>query len=89
MDEIFGENNVVVDFIKWVFDNIMVKVNEVFKKIIRFVVEFLNSYNDDGVNKKGKDVKFNNWFEEKLKILVLFFIVVMLVVMVFCVCNKF
>ncbi|XP_009138932.1 uncharacterized protein LOC103862954 [Brassica rapa] len=87
-DETPGENNAAVDFIKWVFDNTMVKANEVFKKITRLVVELLNSHNDDGVNKKGKDAKFNNWLEEKLKTSVLLSIVVMLVVMVSRACNK-
>lgn len=58
----------------------MVKVVEVLKKIIKFVIEFLNSFK---VNKKRKCGKFNNWFEEDFKILVFFFILVMLVVMVF------
>ncbi|CAH8384724.1 unnamed protein product [Eruca vesicaria subsp. sativa] len=83
-----GENNAAVDFIKWVFDNTMVKANEVFKKITRLVIELLSSHNDDGVNKKGKDAKFNNWLEEKLKTSVLLSIVVMLVVMVSRACNK-
>ncbi|KAF2587268.1 hypothetical protein F2Q70_00035064 [Brassica cretica] len=87
-DETPGENNAAVDFIKWVFDNTMVKANEVFKKITRLVIELLNSHNDDGVNKKGKDAKFNNWLEEKLKTSVLLSIVVMLVVMVSRACNK-
>ncbi|CAG7887595.1 unnamed protein product [Brassica rapa] len=87
-DETPGENNAAVDFIKWVFDNTMVKANEVFKKITRLVVELLNSHNDDGVNEKGKDAKFNNWLEEKLKTSVLLSIVVMLVVMVSRACNK-
>ncbi|KAF3600233.1 hypothetical protein F2Q69_00033981 [Brassica cretica] len=46
-DETPGENNAAVDFIKWVFDNTMVKANEVFKKITRLVIELLNSHNDD------------------------------------------
>lgn len=87
-DDTPGENNAAVDFIKWVFDNTMVKANEVFKKITRLVIELLNSHNDDGVNKKGKDAKFNNWLEEKLKTSVLLSIVVMLVVMVSRACNK-
>lgn len=78
-----------MDFIKWVFDNTMVKATEVFEKITKLVAELLNSYNDDdGVNKKGKDAKFNNWLEEKLKTSVLLSIVVMLVVMVSRACNK-
>ncbi|KAJ0239763.1 hypothetical protein HA466_0233510 [Hirschfeldia incana] len=88
-DDTPGENNAAVDFIKWVFDNTMVKANEVFKKITRLVIELLHSHNgDDGVNKKGKDAKFNNWLEEKLKTSVLLSIVVMLVVMVSRACNK-
>ncbi|KAF8051668.1 hypothetical protein N665_1684s0004 [Sinapis alba] len=88
-DDTPRENNAAVDFIKWVFDNTMVKANEVFKKITKLVIELLNSHNDDGgVNKKGKDTKFNNWLEEKLKTSVLLSIVVMLVVMVSRACNK-
>ncbi|CAA7060212.1 unnamed protein product [Microthlaspi erraticum] len=88
-DETPKENNAAMDFIKWVFDNTMVKATEVFEKITKLVAELLNSCNDDGgVSKKGKDAKFNNWLEEKLKTSVLLSIVVMLVVMVSRACNK-
>lgn len=89
-DDTPGKNNAAVDFIKWVFDNTMVKANEVFKKITNLVIQLLNTHNGDdgGVNKKGKDAKFNNWLEEKLKTSVLLSIVVMLVVMVSRACNK-
>ncbi|XP_010433678.1 PREDICTED: uncharacterized protein LOC104717751 [Camelina sativa] len=87
-DDTPGENNAAMDFIKWVFDNTMVKATEVFVKITKVVTELFNSYNDDGVNKKGKDAKFNNWLEEKLMTSVLLSIVVLLVVMVSRACNR-
>ncbi|CAH2078005.1 unnamed protein product [Thlaspi arvense] len=87
-DETPGENNAATDFIKWVFDSTMVKATEVLKKITKLVVELLNSHDDDCATKKGKDAKFNNWLEEKLKTSVLLSIVVMLVVMVSRACNK-
>ncbi|VVA92590.1 unnamed protein product [Arabis nemorensis] len=82
------ENNAAVDFIKWVFDNTMVKATEVFEKITKVVTEFFNSHNGDGNNKKSKDAKFNNWLEEKLRTSVLLSIVVLLVVMVSRACNR-
>ncbi|CAB79426.1 putative protein [Arabidopsis thaliana] len=81
------ENNAATDFIKWVFDNTMVKATEVFVKITKVVTELFNCYNGDGVNNKGKDAKFNNWLEEKLTTSVLLSIIVMLVVMVSRACN--
>ncbi|KAL1201190.1 hypothetical protein V5N11_030980 [Cardamine amara subsp. amara] len=87
-DETSGENNSVIYFIKWVFDNTMVKATEVFVKITKVVTELFNTYYDDGVNNKGKDAKFNNWLEERLTTSVLLSIVVLLVVMVSRACNK-
>ncbi|EOA18430.1 hypothetical protein CARUB_v10006974mg [Capsella rubella] len=87
-DDTPEEHNAAMDFIKWVFDNTMVKATEVFVKITKVVAELFNSYNDDGVNKKGKDAKFNNWLEEKLMTSVLLSIVVLLVVMVSRACNR-
>lgn len=87
-DDTPRENNAAVDFIKWVFDNTMVKATEVFEKITKVVTEFFNSHNGDGNNKKGKDAKFNNWLEEKLRTSVLLSIVVLLVVMVSRACNR-
>ncbi|KAG7546247.1 hypothetical protein ISN44_As12g016340 [Arabidopsis suecica] len=83
-----GENNAAMDFIKWVFDNTMVKATEVFVKITKVVTELFNCYNGDSVNNKGKDAKFNNWLEERLTTSVLLSIVVLLVVMVSRACNK-
>lgn len=77
-----------MDFIKWVFDNTMVKATEVFAKITKVVTELFNSHYDDGFNNKGKDAKFNNWLEEKLTTSVLLSIVVLLVVMVSRACNR-
>lgn len=74
-----GENNAAIDFIKWVFDSTVVKATEVLKKIIKLVIELLNSLK---VNKKRKRGKFNNWFEEDLKTSVFLSILVMLVVIV-------
>lgn len=87
-DDTPGENNAAMGFIKWIFDNTMVKATEVFAKITKVVVELFNTHNDDGVNRKGKDAKFNNWLEEKLMTSVLLSIVVLLVVMVSRACNK-
>ncbi|KFK29007.1 hypothetical protein AALP_AA7G077000 [Arabis alpina] len=87
-DDTSGENNAAVDFIKWVFDNTMVKATEVFEKITKVVAELFNSHSGDGNNKKGKDAKFNNWLEEKLRTSVLLSIVVLLVVMVSRACNR-
>lgn len=78
-DDTPGENDAAIDFIKWVFDSTVVKATEVLKKIIKLVIELLNSFK---VNKKRKRGKINNWFEEDLKTSVFLSILVMLVVIV-------
>ncbi|CAN8230594.1 unnamed protein product [Cochlearia groenlandica] len=88
-DETPRETNAAMDFIKWVFDNTMVKATEVFEKITKVVTELFNSHHhNNGVNEKGKDAKFNSWLEEKLRTSVLLSIVVLLVVMVSRACNR-
>ncbi|KAJ0251019.1 hypothetical protein HA466_0134180 [Hirschfeldia incana] len=78
-DDTPGEDKAAIDFINWIFDSTAVKATEVLKKIMKLVIEFLNSFK---VNKKRKRGKFNNCFEEDLKTSVFLSILVMLVVIV-------